>query len=193
MIPSLLRTLLAVALGVSTLAPQTDVRAQAFPSRPIRLVVPFAPGGSSEIIARTVAQKMSENLGQQVIVDNKPGGAGNIAMLEVAHAPPDGYTLILGHIGTLAVNPFMFARLPYDVNKDFVPISAGEGRRYVVNGGCRRQSERAVALTKQREIFYGSAGNASAGHLATEYLKLAPNARITHRVGKPVRCCRTCR
>src|SRR5580765_4352576 len=113
--------ILAAAAFALTLA--SEAPAQSYPTKPIRLVVPFAPGGSSEIVARTVAQKMSESLGQQVIVENKPGGAGNIAMQEVAHAAPDGYTLILGHIGTLAVNPFMFSKLPYDVNKDFVPIS----------------------------------------------------------------------
>ena len=157
--------------------------AQTYPNKPIRLVVPFAPGGSSEIVARTVAQKMSESMGQQVIVDNKPGGAGNIAMLEVARATPDGYTLILGHIGTLAVNPYMFAKLPYDVNKDFVPISllAKVPTVYVVNADLPvRNLADLVALTKQREVFYGSAGNASAGHLATEYLKLSIKAPITH-------------
>ena len=157
--------------------------AQAYPAKPIRLVVPFAPGGSSEIIARTVAQKMSENMGQQVFVDNKPGGAGNIAMQEVAHAAPDGYTLILGHIGTLAVNPYMFSKLPYDVNKDFVPISllAKVPTVYVVNAALPvKNLKDLVALAKQREVFYGSAGNASAGHLATEYLKLAIKAPLTH-------------
>ena len=157
--------------------------AQSFPTKPIRLVVPFAPGGSSEIVARTVAQKMSESMGQQVIVDNKPGGAGNIAMLEVARAAPDGYTLILGHIGTLAVNPFMFAKLPYDVNKDFVPISllAKVPTVYVVNADLPvKDLAELVTLTKQREVFYGSAGNASAGHLATEYLKLSLKTPITH-------------
>ena len=157
--------------------------AQPFPTKPIRLVVPFAPGGSSEIVARTVAQKMSESMGQQVIVDNKPGGAGNIAMLEVARATPDGYTLILGHIGTLAVNPFMFAKLPYDVNKDFVPISllAKVPTVYVVIADLPVHNlAELVTLTKQREVFYGSAGNASAGHLATEYLKLSLKTPITH-------------
>src|SRR5579862_3329938 len=113
----------AEAFLVSLFALTQPAAAQGFPSKPIRLVVPFAPGGSSEIIARTVSQKMSESMGQQVIIDYKPGGAGNIAMLDVAHAAPDGYTLIIGHIGTLAVNPFMFSKLPYDPNKDFVPIS----------------------------------------------------------------------
>ena len=93
-----------------------------WPSRPLRLVVPFAPGGSSEIVARAIAQEMSKSIGQNVFVDNKPGAAGNIAMQEVANST-DEHTLILGHIGTLAVNPFIFHKLPYDAGRDFAPIT----------------------------------------------------------------------
>ncbi|RYF70706.1 MAG: tripartite tricarboxylate transporter substrate binding protein, partial [Comamonadaceae bacterium] len=88
-------------------------RAQAnWPQKPIRLVVPFAPGGSSEVVARSVAGELTKQLGQSVFVDNKPGGAGTIAMQEVAKSAPDGYTLILGHVGTLAVNPYMLPNQP---------------------------------------------------------------------------------
>ena len=97
-------------------------RADTWPSKPIRFVVPFAPGGSSEIVARSTAVELAKLLGQSVYVDNKPGGAGNVAMAEVAHAD-DQHTLILGHIGTLAVNPFIFDKLPYDPVKDFKPVS----------------------------------------------------------------------
>src|SRR5689334_17007281 len=92
--------------------------AQNFPTKPIRLVVPFAPGGSSSIVARSVAAEMEKGLGQPIIVDNKPGGGGNVAMLEVAKSDPDGYTLIIGHVGSLAMNPFMYSKLPYDVDRD---------------------------------------------------------------------------
>ncbi len=96
----------------------------AYPEKSIRLVVPFATGGTSEIIARSVANALTNQLGQTVFVENKPGGAGNIAMEEVKRATPDGYTLILGHVGTLAVNPALFGKkLPYDPNKDFVPVT----------------------------------------------------------------------
>ena len=96
----------------------------AFPEKPIRLVVPFATGGTSEIVARSIATGLTSQLGQSVYVDNKPGGAGNIAMEEVKGAAPNGYTLILGHVGTLAVNPALFGKkLPYDPNKDFLPIT----------------------------------------------------------------------
>ena len=98
-------------------------RAQAaWPTKAIRLVVPFAPGGSSEIVARAAAVEMTKLLGQSVFVDNKPGAAGNVAMSEVARAD-DQHTVILGHIGTLAVNPYIFDKLPYDANKDFWPIT----------------------------------------------------------------------
>src|SRR5471030_2616827 len=90
-------------------------QAQNFPTKPIRLVVPFAPGGSSSIVARSVAAEMEKGLGQPIIIDNKPGGGGNVAMIEVAKADPDGYTLIIGHVGSLAMNPFMYTNLPYDV------------------------------------------------------------------------------
>jgi tripartite-type tricarboxylate transporter receptor subunit TctC len=92
-----------------------------WPTKPLRLVVPFAPGGSSEIVARAVAGEMAKTMGQNVFVDNKPGAAGNIAMQEVANST-DGHTLILGHIGTLAVNPYIFAKVPYEM-KDFIPIT----------------------------------------------------------------------
>src|SRR5512134_1353710 len=112
------RILIVLAAFVSLAA-----HAQAFPTKPIRLVVPFAPGGSSSIVARAVGAEMEKVLGQSIVIDNRPGGGGNVAMQEVARADPDGYTLIIGHIGTLAVNPFMFEKLPFDTNRDFVAVS----------------------------------------------------------------------
>ena len=94
-----------------------------WPSQSIRFVVPFAPGGTSEIVARTVANELTKQLGQTVYVDNKGGGAGLPAMGEVAKAKPDGHTLILGHVGSLAVNPVIFPNQPFDVNKDFLPVT----------------------------------------------------------------------
>ena len=94
-----------------------------WPSKAIRFVVPFAPGGTSEIVARSVAAELTKQLGQSVYVENKPGGAGVTAMQDVAKAAPDGHTMILTHVGTLAVNPYMLKNQPYDVNKDFVPVT----------------------------------------------------------------------
>ena len=156
----------------------TFAQGQTYPSKPIRLIVPFAPGGSSEFVARTVSAEMAKGLGQNFVVENKPGGGGNIAMGEVARAEPDGYTLIIGHIGTLAANPFMGQELPYDANRDFAPISllVKVVTLYVVHADVPVKDLKELIALARREpgkLNYGSAGNASAGHLAMEYLKLA--------------------
>jgi tripartite-type tricarboxylate transporter receptor subunit TctC len=155
-----------------------------WPSRAIRFVVPFAPGGSSEIIARTVAGELTTSLGKSVYVDNKPGASGNIAMGEVARAD-DQHTIILGHIGTLAVNPYMYDKLPYDANKDFKPVSllAKVPSLYVVHPSVPAKNLKefvALAKSKPGQMNYGSAGNGSAGHLAFEYLKMTTGIFILH-------------
>ena len=156
----------------------------AWPNKPIRLLVPFAPGGSSEIVARSVANEISKSLGQSVFVENKPGASGNIAMQECA-ASTDGHTMILGHIGTFAVNPFIFDKLPFDTNKDFKPISllAKVPSLYVVNADVPAKNlKEFIALAKARpgQLNYGSAGNGSAGHLAFEYLKMVSDTFVLH-------------
>ncbi len=176
-----MRFIVALIAGAIALAAE----AQPYPSKPIRLVVPFAPGGSSSIVARLVSAEMSKELGQQFVIDNKPGGGGNVAMLEVARAEPDGYTLIIGHIGTLAVNPFIFSQLPFDVNKDFVAVSllTKVPNIFVVSAGVPAKDLGefiALARAKPGQLNYGSAGNGSAGHLAFEYLKLVAKIEITH-------------
>jgi tripartite-type tricarboxylate transporter receptor subunit TctC len=155
-----------------------------WPSRSIRLVVPFAPGGSSEIVARATAFELSKALGQTVYVENKPGGGGNIAMGEVARAD-DQHTLILGHIGTLAVNPFIYDKLPFDTNRDFKPVTllAKVPSLYVVHPDVPAKDLKefvALARSKPGRLNYGSAGNGSAGHLAFEYLKMTGNLFILH-------------
>ena len=159
--------------------------AQNWPTKPLRLVVPFAPGGSSSIVARTLAAEMEKGLGQPIVVENKPGGGGNVAMQEVARSDPDGYTLIIGHIGSLAVNPYMYSKLPYDVDKDFAAVSllAIVPAIYVVHADVPAKDLREfVALAKKEpgKLYYGSAGNGSAGHLAMEYLKQATGIDIVH-------------
>jgi tripartite-type tricarboxylate transporter receptor subunit TctC len=161
------------------------VIAQSYPTKPIRLIVPFAPGGTSELVARTVGAEMSKGLGQQIVIENRPGGAGNIAMHEVARAEPDGYTLILGHVGSLAVNPYMFAKLPFDVDRDFVPVTllVKVPSIFVVHESVAVKSlKEFIALAKKEpgKLFYGSAGNGSAGHLAFEYLKLVAGIDVAH-------------
>ena len=170
----------AVPLGLTSLASWSNN----WPSKPLRLVVPFAPGGSSEIVARALAGEMSKTMGQNVFVDNKPGGAGNIAMQEVANSS-DEHTLILGHIGTLAVNPFIFSKLPYDPIKDFTPITliAKVPSLYVVHPDLPVKTLKefiAYVKSKPGQLNYGSAGNGSAGHLAFEYLKMTADIFILH-------------
>jgi tripartite-type tricarboxylate transporter receptor subunit TctC len=182
---SLLRTAAAACLVASWVA--LDAGAQAFPTKPIRLVVPFAPGGSSEIIARSVGNGMAQELGQAVYVENKPGASGNIAMEEVKRAAPDGYTLILGHVGTLAVNPALFgAKLPYDPVKDFTPIALVARVPNVIAVHPQKLPVKSLAelvemARKQPgKLNYGTAGNGSAGHLAMEYFKSVAKIDVVH-------------
>ena len=178
----------ALQLGLASTAAAmlpTGARAQAaWPNKAIRFVVPFAPGGSSEIVARAAAVEMAKLLGQSVFVDNKPGGAGNVAMGEVARAD-DQHTVILGHIGTLAVNPFIFDKLPYDAAKAFKPVSllSKVPSLYVVRPELPAKNLKefmALAKAQPGRLNYGSAGNGSAGHLAFEYLKMAGNIFVVH-------------
>jgi len=159
--------------------------AQAYPTKPIRLVVPFAPGGSSSIVARTFAAEMSKALGQELYIENKGGGGGNVAMNDVAHADADGYSLIITHVGSLAMTPFMEKNLGYDVNQDFAPVSllAKVPNIFVVHESVPAKNlKEFVALAKKEpgKLNYGSAGNGSAGHLAMEYLKLVSGMDIQH-------------
>jgi tripartite-type tricarboxylate transporter receptor subunit TctC len=173
-------------LTAAALMPLGFARAQSnYPNKSIRFVVPFAPGGTSEIVARAVAQEMSAQMGQTTFVENKAGGAGTIAMAEVAKAAPDGYTLIESHVGTFAVNPFAMARQPYDVNKDFLPVAlmARVPNLFVVNANVPAKDFKefiALAKAKPGALNYGSAGNGSAGHLAFEYLKLVTGIDVAH-------------
>lgn len=162
-----------------------QAQTQTWPTKAIRFVVPFAPGGTSEVVARSVAAELTKQLGQSVYVENKPGGAGVTAMQEVARATPDGHTIILTHVGTLAVNPYMLSNQPYDVNKDFVPVTllAKVPNVFVIHPDVPAKSFKefiAYAKANPGKLNYGSAGNASAGHLAMEYLKLVTGTYITH-------------
>jgi tripartite-type tricarboxylate transporter receptor subunit TctC len=157
-----------------------------YPEKSIRLVVPFATGGTSEIVARSIASGLSASLGQSVYVDNKPGGAGNIAMEEVKRANPDGYTLMLGHVGTLAVNPALFGKkLPYDPNKDFAPVTLVAKVPNVIAVSEKSPNKTladfvADAKKNPGKINYGSAGNGSAGHLAMEYFSSEAGIDLVH-------------
>jgi tripartite-type tricarboxylate transporter receptor subunit TctC len=172
--------LFGIALGLSVLA-----HAQTYPNKPIRLVVPFAPGGSSTIVARSVAMEMEKGLGQPIVIENKGGGGGNLAMHDVARSDADGYTIIIGHVGSLAMTPYITPNLGYDVNRDFAPISllAKVPNIFVVHADVPAKNLRefvALAKAKPGQFYYGSAGNGSAGHLAMEYLKLVSGMDLLH-------------
>ena len=177
----MIRKLLALALaGISLTA-----AAQRWPTKAVRFVVPFAPGGTSEIVARAVAQELSTTLGQTVFVENKPGGAGVIAMTEVSKADPDGHTIILGHVGTPRGESVRDAQAPYDVNKEFAPVvllARVPNVLAVAPDVPAKTLKEFVALAKAKpdSITYGSAGNGSSGHLAMEYFMAESGIKAAH-------------
>lgn len=179
------RQVLKAAAAAVVIAAPSALAQSTWPSKAIRFVVPFAPGGTSEIVARSVAVELTKQLGVNVFVENKPGGAGVVAMQDVAKSAPDGHTLILTHVGTLAVNPYMLDSQPYDVNKDFAPVTllAKVPNVFVIHPDVPAKNFKefvAYAKANPGKLNYGSAGNASAGHLAMEYLKLVTGMFITH-------------
>ena len=147
--------------------------------------MPFTPGGSTDILARAIGQELTRAWGQSVIVDNVPGAGGAIGADKVAKAPADGYTLLMGHIGTLAVNPSLYPKLPYNPLKDFAPV-AGVARVpnvLVVHPSVPAKDVRelvALAKAKPGQLNYGSGGNGSAANLATEYFKLQTGVSMVH-------------
>jgi tripartite-type tricarboxylate transporter receptor subunit TctC len=170
----------SAAFGTAHAATQDN-----YPNKPVRLVVPFTPGGSTDILARLVARQITDSFGQQCIIDNRPGAGGTIGMEIAARAAPDGYTLVMGHIGTLAVNPALYTKLSYDPVKDFQPITlvAMIPNMMTVNPKIPAKTVKeviALAQTKPGALNYGSGGNGSAAHLATEYFKLLTKTDITH-------------
>ncbi len=177
----------ASACHAQTSTPNTP--AATYPTKPIRLVVPFTPGGSSDILARAVAQELIKAWGQAVIVDNVPGAGGAIGAERVAKAAPDGYTLLMGHIGTLAVNPSMNSsfspNLSNDPLKSFAPVAwvARVPNVLVVHPSVKATNvKELVALAKASpgRLNYGSGGNGSAANLATEYFKLQTGTSLLH-------------
>lgn len=183
------RRKLIQALGAAVLAlaaaPGSNALAQDYPARPIRLIVPFAPGGVSDTSARVIADKLGQRLGQQVVVDNRPGASGNIGTAMAAQAAPDGYTLLLGFDGTMVINPHVFAKVPFDTVKDFVPISKiGDAALILITHPsvpARNLTELvAYSRTTSAGLSYGSAGTGSTPHLAGELLKARTGLNMVH-------------
>jgi tripartite-type tricarboxylate transporter receptor subunit TctC len=180
-----IRTILAAAACAAALLNATGAAAQAWPSKPIRLMVPFPPGGSTDIVARIVAQKLGERLGQSIVIENRGGGGGTIGTAQVARAAPDGYTLTVASTSTHVVAPGVYARLEYDAVKDFAPIGLMAVSPYllVVNPAVPAKTlQELVALMKSKpgKLNYASAGVGSTTHLAMEMLKAASNTYALH-------------
>ncbi|WP_395057337.1 tripartite tricarboxylate transporter substrate binding protein [Polaromonas sp.] len=178
--------LAAAVLAAGTAGAQGNTAAPVtYPVKPIRLVVPFTPGGSTDILARAIGLELTKAWGQPVVIDNLPGAGGSLGADKVAKAPADGYTLLMGHIGTLAVNPSLYPALPYDPIKSFTPVAwvARVPNVLVVNPQVAARSvKELVALAKSRpgQLNYGSGGNGSAANLATEYFKLQTSTSLLH-------------
>ena len=179
-----IRSLLLLVLAL--LAAPALVSAQdRYPSRPIRLVVPFAPGGTTDVLARLVAARMGEQLGQQVVVENKPGAGGNIGADGVAKAPPDGYTLLLGTPGPLAINGSLFKSMPFNPQRDFAPIGQliGIPSVFIVAANSPHRALRDVlaqAKANPGRTSYASPGNGTTPHLAAELLKSMAGVDLQH-------------
>ena len=159
--------------------------AQNYPAKPVRIIIPFAPGGSNDILGRMIGTRLSELSGQQFIMDNRGGAGGTIGMDLATRASPDGYTLVIGHIGTLAVNPTLYPKLSYDPVKDLQPVSmfAKVANMLAVHPSLPARSVREfidLAKAKPGALSYGSGGTGGGGHLAMEYFKLLANIDCVH-------------
>jgi tripartite-type tricarboxylate transporter receptor subunit TctC len=157
--------------------------AQPFPSRPLRIIVPYGPGGSPDTLCRLLGQKIVDSVGQQVIIENRPGASGIIAAELAMKAPPDGYTLFIVDDGHLAINPVLRANLPYVPLRDFAPVTqlVSVPLYFIApsNSPFRNISEM-IEATKRKELLYGSAGNGSPHHLAMELFKTMTGANLVH-------------
>jgi tripartite-type tricarboxylate transporter receptor subunit TctC len=156
-----------------------------YPTKPIRMVVPFTPGGSTDILARAIGQELAKAWGQPVVVENVPGAGGSIGADKVAKAPADGYTLLMGHIGTLAVNPSLYPKLPYNPVKDFAAVAwvARVPNVLVVHPSTpAKDFKEFLAWLKVNpgKLNYGSGGNGSAANLSTEYFKMQTGTSMVH-------------
>ncbi len=173
------------AAGAQTRAPQEPTAAGAFPQRPLRAIVPVAAGGGHDLVARIVAGRLSETLGQQVVIDNRAGGGGSVGATLVARAAPDGYTLLVGSISTHALNPALFGKLTYDSQRDFAPISLiGAVPNVLVVHPSLPVTNVAEFIAHARahpgKINYGSAGVGVSSHLAMELLKTTAGIDVVH-------------
>src|SRR6476661_7983263 len=190
--PMKLRTFLRAATLLAVAFPfaMAPLHAQpAFPTKPVRLIVPQTPGGASDALARIVAQKLSEKWGQAVVVDNRAGAGGNIGMDMVAKAPPDGYTLLMSYVGSHAINPSIYKKLPFDPETDFVAVAnladvpfvaVANPKLPIANIKDLASYVASYVASGKGQVTFGSAGNGSVNHLLGEMFNSAANVKMTH-------------
>lgn len=174
---------IAAALGFATVV--TAAHGQAYPSKPIRFVVPFAPGGSTDLLARFLAQQLTTALGQTLVVDNRAGAGGVVGAEMAARAPADGYTIVLGSAGPLTINPNIRDKIPYDTLRDFAPITLATVSPFtlvVYPSSPAKNVKELIALAKAKpgELNFGSAGNGSVGHFSTEQFMALTGTKLVH-------------
>lgn len=173
------------ALIAAALALPLNAQAQTWPAKPVRYIVPFAPGGTTDILGRIVAQGLSQTLGQQVVVDNRPGQAGSIGAAELARAAPDGHTLGGGTISSHAINVSLYSKLPYDPLRDFAPVTmlATQPNMLVVHATLPAQNVKEfIALARRRpnQLNFGSAGSGTSQHISGEMFKALTGVQMQH-------------
>ncbi|MBK6394839.1 MAG: tripartite tricarboxylate transporter substrate binding protein [Betaproteobacteria bacterium] len=176
---------LAASLAVAVAVPPAALAQTAFPTRPIRIVVPFPPGGTTDILARAAAQKMAEAWKEQAVVDNRPGAGGNIGAELVAKAPADGYTMLMGTVGTHSINASLYAKMPYDHVRDFAPVIlvAAVPNVLVVHPSVPVNSVAeliAYAKANPGKLNFASSGSGTSIHLAGELFKVMAGVQMTH-------------
>jgi tripartite-type tricarboxylate transporter receptor subunit TctC len=175
--------LTSVTACFALLTSPASAQAQAFPTKTVRIVVPQTPGGASDTLARIMATKLATRWGQPVVVENKAGAGGNIGMEEVARAAADGYTLLMSYVGTHAINGALYAKLPFDPEKDFAPVATLAVLPYVVlvntNSPVKTLGE-LVELSRRQGVNFGSAGNGSVNHLLGEMFNATANVKFQH-------------
>lgn len=172
-----------VVAGLVLISSNTAIAAEPYPVRPIRMIVGFAPGGGTDLTARPVAQKLSELLGQQVIVENRPGAAGNIATEQVARAAPDGYTLLMGTIAALAINPSLYGNLRFDPETDLAPVIQVVDATNVLAlhpSVPANSVKELIALAREKSLSAGSSGVGATGHLSIELFNLMAGVKLVH-------------
>jgi tripartite-type tricarboxylate transporter receptor subunit TctC len=177
--------LLVAAAVLGLVVGLKSAQAQDYPNRPITLVIPFAPGGSTSIVGRGIADKMSELLGEKIVIDNRPGAGGTVGTKAVAKSDPDGYTLVLGYTGTLAIGPSLYKKAGYDPRKDFAPIGmiGNAPNSLVVHPSFPAKSvAELIAYARQNpgKVSFGSAGAGTASHITGEYFARSAGISLVH-------------